>query len=107
MRIREPTNVSVLALTESQRPLNPPRHTDIRNFRESPPPPPPAIVATTKRHSRTRIAPGDRTTLQSAFQSTATTLTFNRFICKLLNEHLHWSSESVTELVVRLCDTFH
>ena len=28
-------------------------------------------------------------------------------LCKLLNEHLRKSSESVTELVVRLCDTFY
>ena len=105
MRIREPFGVSVLAGVNRYHSILHGIRTDIRNFRESPPPPPPRLWLQLKdMQEQELVAPGDRTTLKSAFQSSATTLIG---LCKLRNVHLSRSSENVTELVIRLCDTFH
>ena len=83
MRIREPSGVSELALTETTQSSTVYRYPKFLGVPPSPNPPPPpppsprAIVATTKGiQEQELIAPGYRTTLKSAFQSTATTLNF-------------------------------
>ena len=76
-----------------------------------PPPPPPLRLWLQLKgiQEQELIAPGDRTTLKSAFQSTATTLNFSSVYvnCEMnICVGAVASSESVIELVVRWCGTF-
>ena len=76
MRIREPSGVSVLALTETSQSSTLYTYPKFPGVFPPPPPPPRLWLQLKGIQEQELIVPGDRTTLKSEFQSTATTLNF-------------------------------